>query len=225
MGLNKSKGNMYSWVTHTWNTIKGKCPHGCAYCYMKRWGEQKPVRFTHGELNTDLGEGNFIFVGSSCDMWAEPIPKEWIVKTIEHCEKYNNRYLFQTKDPRRIELFGRPLPYDWDSVVATTIETNRHMRGVMGFSPTPQDRAMWLSDLRAAYSTVVTIEPVMDFDIDDMVALIRRCRPWWVNIGANTAHWIDLPEPDPEKVRDLIAAMREFTDVKIKHNLSRLLDR
>ena len=33
MSLNESKGNMYSWVTHTWNTIKGECPHGCTYCY------------------------------------------------------------------------------------------------------------------------------------------------------------------------------------------------
>jgi len=24
--LNEVKGNMYGWVTHTWNTIKGKCP-------------------------------------------------------------------------------------------------------------------------------------------------------------------------------------------------------
>lgn len=24
---NKQRGNMYSWVTHTWNAIKGKCPY------------------------------------------------------------------------------------------------------------------------------------------------------------------------------------------------------
>jgi len=27
MTLNKQKGNMYGFVTHTWNVIKGKCPH------------------------------------------------------------------------------------------------------------------------------------------------------------------------------------------------------
>ena len=32
MGLNKSKGNMYEFTTHTYNTIKGKCPHDCGYC-------------------------------------------------------------------------------------------------------------------------------------------------------------------------------------------------
>src|SRR3990167_1900105 len=30
--LNKQKGNMYGFVTHTWNPIKGKCSHNCSYC-------------------------------------------------------------------------------------------------------------------------------------------------------------------------------------------------
>jgi len=31
MGLNESKGNMYEFVTHTWNAIKGECKHDCTY--------------------------------------------------------------------------------------------------------------------------------------------------------------------------------------------------
>ena len=65
MGLNKSKGQMYEWINFTWNTIKGACPHDCKYCFMKQWGQLNPVRFDEKELNTDLGSGNFIFVGSS----------------------------------------------------------------------------------------------------------------------------------------------------------------
>ena len=76
--LNKSKGNMYEFVTHTWNAIKGECYHQCSYCYMKRWGRLKPVRLDEKELKTDLGNDNFIFVGSSCDMFAQNIPDEWI---------------------------------------------------------------------------------------------------------------------------------------------------
>ena len=34
--IKESKGNMYEFVTHTWNPIKGKCFHGCTYCYMKK---------------------------------------------------------------------------------------------------------------------------------------------------------------------------------------------
>lgn len=55
--LNEATGNMYTWITHTWNTVKGECPHGCIYCYMKRFGKQKPVRFDEKELKTNLGSG------------------------------------------------------------------------------------------------------------------------------------------------------------------------
>ena len=37
MALTKSRGNMYPFVTHTWNAIKGICFHDCPYCYMKKF--------------------------------------------------------------------------------------------------------------------------------------------------------------------------------------------
>lgn len=82
--LNKSKGNMYEWVTHTWNTVKGECYHDCSYCYMKRWGKLNPVRFDEKELKTDLGNENFIFVGSSNDMFADNMCSGWVLKTLEN---------------------------------------------------------------------------------------------------------------------------------------------
>ena len=82
---------MYPWVTHTWNPVKGKCPHDCSYCYMKRF-PQKELRLDEGEFNTDLGEGNTIFVGSSCDMFADGIDGKWILKTVGHCLKFDNTY-------------------------------------------------------------------------------------------------------------------------------------
>jgi DNA repair photolyase len=36
MPLNKSTGNLYEFVTHSWNPIQGKCPHDCSYCYVER---------------------------------------------------------------------------------------------------------------------------------------------------------------------------------------------
>lgn len=108
MSLNISKGNMYEFITHTWNTVKGACYHDCSYCYMKRRGRLNPVRFDQKELkefDRDMikyGEGQFIFVGSSCDMFANNILEEWIIDTIKHCDKYDNRYMFQTKNPKNI---------------------------------------------------------------------------------------------------------------------------
>lgn len=210
---------MYSWITHTWNTIKGECPHGCTYCYMHRF-PQKPVRFDSKELNTDLGKGNFIFVGSSCDMFAEDIPRQWINNTIAHCNKYDNKYLFQTKNPDRIENDFLTLPFT--SVICTTIETNRWYPDVMAYSPHPNSRAKSMEFLHCMFETYVTIEPIMDFDLMAMVYLIKKCHPKQVNIGADSGN-NHLPEPPKEKILALIDELKKFTAIDQKRNLGRLL--
>lgn len=218
MSLNESKGNMYDWVTHTWNTVKGACPHDCTYCYMKRWGKLKPVRFDAKELKTDLGSGNFIFVGSSCDMWAKDIPLDWKQKTINHCLDFDNTYLFQTKNPRG--LIGWAIADR--SLICTTIETNRFYPEIMGKSPTPFERAESMNKISEYATTYVTIEPIMDFDLDELVGMIWICNPKQVNIGADSGH-NNLPEPSKEKVLALIDELQKFTTIARKSNLGRLL--
>ena len=219
MGLNVSKGNMYTWVTHTWNTIKGKCPHDCQYCYMHKWGQQKPVRFDKSEMNTDLGVGNIIFVGSSCDMFASQIPDKWIIDTLNYCESFvGNEYLFQSKNPAGFKDFAIYLLKS--SRLCTTIETNRYYKQ-MGDTPDPFSRAEDMHDL-TEWRRYVTIEPIMDFDLEEMVNIIRWCNPVQVNIGADSGG-NGLPEPSPEKVRQLIDALKEFTVIDQKINLNRLL--
>lgn len=219
--LNQSKGNMYDFVTHTWNTVKGECPHLCSYCYMRRWGKQKPVRFDEKELKTDLGSGNFIFVGSSCDMFADEIPEEWIIPTLVHCRKFNNRYLLQTKNPGRIIDFLHILPNSVN--ICTTIETNRYNKDVMRNCPHIYERSRmmgWLSD--EGFDCYVTIEPILDFDVDTLYDLIKPIKPKQVNIGADSGN-NHLPEPPKEKILQLIAELEKFTVVKQKSNLKRLL--
>ena len=167
MSLNVSKGNMYEFVTHTWNAIKGKCPHDCSYCYMKRWGNLKDVRLDEKELKTDLGTGNFIFVGSSCDMFAADIPDEWILKTLNHCVLFKNKYLIQSKNPQRIVDFY-PLVGVVSPIVCTTIETNRWYPDVMGKSPSIPSRVSGMRQLNK-FEKFVTVEPIMDFDILELV--------------------------------------------------------
>ena len=191
-------------------------------CYMKKWGEQKPVRFDEKELKTDLGTGNFIFVGSSCDMWADDIPVAWIGKTLRHCSVHpENKYLFQTKNPERIYRYRVSLPEK--SIIGTTVESNRWYKE-MGNAPHPIVRAsvLALKQIRM-FETMLTIEPVMDFDIDFMVEMVKAVEPNWVNIGANTNSKIKLPEPSPEKINGLIKRLRNITEVKIKPNLNRLM--
>lgn len=219
MGLNISKGNMYGWVTHTWNTIKGACPHDCSYCYVKRWGKLNPTRFDEKELNTDLGEGNTIFVGSSCDMFAKDIPYEWTLKTLQHCVKFNNTYLFQSKNPKWFDAI--PICEIENYILCTTIETNRVYPEIMRNSPDPVDRAIQFGRI-PILEKYVTIEPIIDFDIHSLVGLIEFCRPKQVNIGADSGK-NNLPEPSKNKILELIEALDVFTEVKQKKNLKRLM--
>ena len=38
MGMVKSKGNMYDWVTHMHTHLGGECGHECSYCYLNGKG-------------------------------------------------------------------------------------------------------------------------------------------------------------------------------------------
>ena len=211
---------MYPWITHTWNAIKGKCPHQCSYCYMNRF-PLKPVRLDNGEFNTNLGEGNTIFVGSSCDMWANKISDEWIRKTLEHCNKYNNIYLFQSKNPHRFlkAEFLRLLPLD--AFLGTTIETNRDFNND---NVPNQSQRYYAMELLKQFNRkrMVSIEPIMNFDLDILLMWIKNINPSFVSIGADSKDH-NLPEPSKEKTLVLIEELKKFTEVKIKDNLKRII--
>jgi hypothetical protein len=185
---------------------------------MKRWGHLKPVRFDEKELKTDLGEGNFIFVGSSCDMWAQDIPDEWIEKTLIQCDKFKNEYFIQSKNPSRFLGYDFPKYYSF----CTTIETNRNYPMIMRNSPFVQERAEAISNLQETHAVYLTIEPIMDFDLIPFVDMIKIINPIQVNIGADSGNH-KLPEPPLEKVLELIAELEKFTTIHNKSNLKRLL--
>lgn len=217
--LKKQRGNMYDWVSHMWSPIKGKCSHDCSYCYMKKWGKLPPLHLDEKDLNTNLGSGKFIFVGHTIDMFAEDVPQFWILKVLQRLRVYKNKYLLQSKNPSRIINYTGSLPDD--VIIGTTIETNRAI--VKSNAPSVLQRANALYRLyNLGYETMVTIEPIFDFDLEPMVELIKTARPEWVNIGADSKGH-NLPEPPKEKVLNLIDALQKETDVKLKRNLQRIL--
>jgi len=223
------KGNMYDWVNDSFNTIGGECPHKCSYCYVKKFrfpalrkkysGEP---RLYENELKRNLGRNKIWFVGSCFDLFADGVEDVWIAKTLEHCRSFpDNKYLFQTKNPGGM--------YDWidefpkNSIIGTTIETNRFYADYMGKAPLPQNRAFFMKKIAdAGFVTMVTIEPIIAFKLDFLVDLVRQCHPQWVNIGADSQK-SGLPEPTGIEVEALIAELKKFTEVKIKKNLRRLM--
>ena len=87
-------------------------------------------------------------------------------------------------------------------------------------TPTPHDRSMGMFE-SLIKRKMVTIEPIMDFDIEELVFLIKSFYPEQVNIGADSGN-NNLPEPSWYKIQQLIDRLSEFTIVKEKKNLRRL---
>jgi len=219
--LNKQEGNMYPWVTHTWNPIKGRCPHMCSYCYMRKYWDRLGNPYLDTKCFKDnLGEGNTIFVGSSIDMWAEEIPDEWILEVLEYCSGYpNNIYLFQSKNPYRFSRFQGLFPQK--TMLGVTLETNRDYN--FSGAPQPRLRAEYLRSWNdTGVKKMISIEPVIDFDLDNFVTMIALCEPIFVSVGADSKN-NGLLEPPRQKVLDLISELKKVTEVKVKSNLKRII--
>jgi len=219
MSLNKSVGNMYEFVTHTWNPITG-CKFQCDYCYAQGQDDHENPKLHKKRLRDNLGEENTIFVCSMADMWGDWIPKSSILHVLYVCRRFHhNRYLFQSKNPERFHEFLERMPEH--SILGTTIETNRSTREISHAPPVFQ-RAYALASMPGNFKKEITIEPIMDFDVDSLMTLIAGARPDFVAVGADSKGH-DLKEPSAAKIRKLIAKLEEITEVKIKKNLQRLL--
>ncbi len=230
--MNKQNGNMYDFVTHTSNPIKGLCPHECIYCYMKgiytRYKQDQTLRLDENELAVNYGKGKFIFLGSSTDMFAHEVPTDWIVRVYDHCCEYpENRYLMQSKNPSRFleaSLIGHPLMQNKDGVCfATTLETNRETP-VVSRAQSMQERVLAMQELsNLGFHVMITMEPIIEFDLAEVLDMMQRIRPFQVNIGYNTSKTVNLPEPSRDEIIDLVNALRDHTNVKLKSNSSRIL--
>jgi len=226
MPLNKATGNMFSFITHTWNPIQGICPHGCAYCYMinqrKHYPKLNvPLHFKKKYLKDNLGENNYIFIGSSTDIFAKQVENDWLLHTFCKAIGYRNKYLLQTKNPARyLKHLDDFIPAKF--ILSTTIETNYYFPKIMHNTPTPYARAYNMAALPKEYKRMVTIEPIMKFCLDELVAMVLSVNPEQINIGANTSN-NELPEPSGREVQKLIETLEKYTKVLLKPNLSRIL--
>ena len=190
MGLVKAKGNMYPWVTHCHTHLRGACPHACPYCYVQAIGQRYggeahtgPIRLNTRELEVPYGSGRTIFVEHASDLFSRGVETSWINSILEHCRTWpGNRYVFQTRNTARCSRWAAALPAK--SMLGTTIETNRT---APGNAPHPKQRALALvPELFGLIQRFVTIEPILDFDVDGMLKLLDIARPDFVNIGADS---------------------------------------
>lgn len=229
MPLKKQKGNMYPWVTHMHSHLAGECPHKCGYCYVQRnrfgvsprWKGE--IRLIEDELKVNYGSGKTIFIEHMGDLFAGGIKDRFIEEILRHCWICpENTYVLQTKNPERVFWWYKEKTYFPDDfMIGTTIESNRLYENSL--APIPADRYLGMLKFKeAGVKTFVTIEPIMDFDLDVLVKWLRDIKPDFVNVGADSKG-CNLPEPSPEKVKKLISELQKFTEVRNKSNLNRIL--
>ncbi len=230
MAIVKAKGNMYPWVTHMHSHLRGACSHACPYCYVQAIGRRfggtahtGPLRLENKELQVKYGSGRTYFIEHSNDLFQEAVTCDWIDMILYHCRQWpENTFVFQTRNTDRAAKFEYLFPPG--SMLGTAIETNRK---APGNAPHPKHRARGL--MRELYNETirrfVTIEPILDFDVDGMLELLDIVRPAFVNIGADSKGH-GLIEPGAEKVLALIDGIKGMgIEIRQKTNLERILNR
>lgn len=237
--MHKQKSNMYSDSVKQWNVFVG-CHFDCVYCrksFQAQMKRQKPKydedgnltrgcqmcydyypHFHEERLSNDWVKANFpkktigdefIWCCSSSDIYFAK--KGWIDKIIDkirELEQYT--FFFQSKAP---EVFFN---YDFpDNVLlGITLETNRIYS--VSKAPLPRERAETFAK-HPHKRKIVTVEPIMAFDLGSMVQMIKSILPIRVYVGYDTKK-CGLIEPYyVEQTYALIRQLSKFTKVKLKY--------
>jgi DNA repair photolyase len=180
-----------------------------------------PLRLIETEFKENYGSGNTIFIEHKNDLFAADVPQHFIDAVMIHCRQFpNNTYVFQTKNPARyfenLEIFPEKF------ILGTTIETNRETLGISN-APRPVERAAAMCNLDKNIRRFVTIEPLLDFDVDILAKWISDIKPDFFNLGADSKG-NDLPEPTAEKIHQFISKLKTYgSELREKPNLKRLL--
>jgi len=204
---------MFKSVGWTWNPIAG-CNHECKYCWAEtlttKWGKDFTPKFRENYLNDKLpNDGSWIFVGSMGDLFCSGMKDEWILKVLgkiayEKTKGTNNKFLLQTKNPLSFLAFGLELEQIKDSVIlGTTIETTGD---TTKFSKAPStiERYTYLRKMKlAGFKTFLSLEPLSDFDFNELTEWITKLDPEAIEIGLEnyTKHTV---RPSDEKIIELV---------------------
>lgn len=202
----------------TWNPVKG-CLHDCSYCWARRFALERlsntekykdgfAPKLVENELNKRF-RNQFVFVSDMGDLFGEWISKEWILKVIEATRNSpSSDFLFLTKNPSRYREFVHLCRNN--IVLGATIETNRS--NDFSKAPPVAERAKAMTNLQYDRK-FLSIEPIMDFDVEIFTKWIEEIAPIRVAVGYD--NWRNrLPEPSLSKTSQLIEKLNEFVEVR-----------
>jgi len=209
----------------TWNPFTG-CRFDCSYCWARKLAEGKlksaypngfVPEFHSNRLKVSFKPDDFVFVCSMGDIsFAPSTVWNMILTTVQSFP--DTKFLLCTKDPSvyhgRISRFS-------NLYFGATIETNRDTQS-FSKAPSTEDRYNAMMYLPQPYK-FLSIEPIMDFDLNTFVQWILDINPAIVEVGTDNYH-NNLPEPSSDKVKVLLEELRKFGRTVIeKQGLERLL--
>jgi len=218
---------MFPEVKSTYNAIKG-CLYDCVYCYARETAlnmqRRRVARYWQGFdpsfFPPDVGpnkvfSNGLVMISSMGDPMGPWVPDRHIMAVFRVVARSPKaEFLCLTKNPCRFQhLPFAPIP---NAILGATIETNRTLPEGMTLAPPPGWRARALMELSREWRRFVSIEPIMDFDLDVLVPWIQAIGPEFVYIGYDN-HGYGLPEPPLDKTMELVLALGQFTEVRLKN--------
>ncbi len=220
--LNKrAKGKMFNIVSGTWNPVTG-CLYNCKYCWARDLATTKLMnanRYKQGfkpilnenEFRSRFGKGDLIFVSDMGDLFGEFVQSEWIQKVFDHTAKFPEaKFLFMTKNPSRYYEFLDNMPSN--AILGATIETNIDeivKKNLLSNAPMPSQRYKAMKDLDWRMK-IISIEPILDFDLETLSGWIRDIYPFLVYVGYDNYNH-ELKEPSQSKTEQLLDNISDFT--------------
>lgn len=226
-----AKSHMYP-NARTWNPAVG-CSFSCIYCkysfqaVVKRfWGdrcEYCKLYFPHEHpkrlFNIPCSKIIFVFGCGDIYFYNPSFVNMVLLQVMKHVKVHPQQvFYFQSKAPKCFERYLPLLEKIRDNVVLlTTLETNRDLHYEQ-FSKAPVPSIRFKDFLALDWPhKIVTIEPVMDFDLPILVKWIKALKPEAVYLGYNSRpSKVKLLEPSKELFWDLYDALSAFTEVCLK---------
>ncbi len=209
-------GNMYELSKAQWNPFKG-CDFDCLYC--RESFQRMEKRDAHGcadclayrphahaeALTKSLpatGYMEFIFTCASGDIAF--CDDEYLSRIVARIQNETDKsFLLQSKNPATFHRIRFPR----NVILGTTLETTNDV-GYDRISQAPPPSLRFRDFLTVNHpAKMVTLEPLIEFDLDIMVSWIEELRPRFIWIGLDSKNCLSrkhgIAEPSIEKVLDL----------------------
>ncbi len=206
--------------TKGWNPFVG-CRFNCVYCKpsfqsLVAWngrmrGCEECQSYTpheHAERLERIPKEKTIFVCETGDIYfaGEKYVKK-VFEALRQDKRKDRTWLVQSKAPSCFQKYLSFLPEN--TYLLTTLETNRD-EGYDEVSKAPLPSKRYKEFLGLKWEKkIITVEPIMDFDLAPFAKWIKNIKPRVVFIGYNS-HQKSAPIPEPtwEKTLGLMCSLR-----------------